>query len=380
MRSTRRRPSCAPAEMTSYEPATPAPAAAPSVDYGRLAELVAGFPAVRDRRLAEQMIGALIELFGQQPATIDLKITGAAIAEMTDAFAMFAPYHELPKVTIFGSARTRADDPLYVQARNAARVLADLGWMVITGAGPGIMQAAMEGAGRERSIGVSIRLPFEQDANPIIAGDSKYVSMKYFFTRKLMLIKESRGFVCLPGGFGTLDETFELLTLTQTGKGAPVPIVFLDTPGDPYWETVHEFVESQLVQRGLVAPADTGLYLVTEDCHEAADEITRFYANYDSLRYVGDLLVVRLRFEPTDAQIDELNRRFGHLCKRGTIERVTPLEPERKESDRLDLFRIGFTFAKHGYGELRAMIDTLNGFVPSSEVTPPIEAPRTKET
>jgi uncharacterized protein (TIGR00730 family) len=365
-------------DIAGYQPATPAPTALPSVDYDRLAELVAGFPAVRDRRLAEQMIGALIELFGQHPATIDLKITGAAIAEMTDAFAMFAPYRDLPKVTIFGSARTRADDPLYVQARDVAQVLADLGWMVITGAGPGIMQAAMEGAGRERSIGVSIRLPFEQNANPIIAGDSKYVSMKYFFTRKLMLIKESRGFVCLPGGFGTLDETFELLTLTQTGKGSPVPIVFLDTPGDPYWETVHEFVESQLVKRGLVAPADTGLYLVTENCHEAAAEITRFYANYDSLRYVGDLLVVRVRHEPTDAQIDELNQRFGHLCKRGTIARVGPLEPERKEADRLDLFRVAFTFAKHGYGELRAMIDTLNGFVPSDEVTPPIEAPQPK--
>jgi uncharacterized protein (TIGR00730 family) len=350
------------------------PVAPPSA-YDRLADVMSTYP-LRDRRLAEQMVESMIELLAQHPATIDLKITGSAIAEMSDAFAMFVPYRERPKVTIFGSARTLPADPLYEQARAVAEELAAAGWMVITGAGPGIMHAAMEGAGREDSIGVSIKLPFEQGANPIIAGDSKYVSMKYFFTRKLMLIKESRGFVCLPGGFGTLDETFELLTLTQTGKGAPVPIVLLDTPGDPYWETVHDFIGRQLVKRGLVSQADTGLYLVTEDCHVAVHEITRFYANYDSLRYVGNLLVLRVRFEPTDEQIALLNERFGHLCKGGVISRVAPLEPERKDADRLDLHRIGFAFAKHGYGELRAMIDTLNSFVPEEETEPPIEAPQ----
>lgn len=358
--------------MTTEAPASTTEAPA-SCD--RLAELVATFPSIRDRRLAEQMIASMIELFELHPATIDLKITSAAIAEMSDAFAMFAPYRDRPKVTIFGSARTLATDPLYVQARDVANELAAAGWMVITGAGPGIMQAAMEGAGRQDSIGVSIKLPFEQGANPIIAGDSKYVSMKYFFTRKLMLIKESRGFVCLPGGFGTLDETFELLTLTQTGKGTPVPIVFLDTPGDPYWETVHDFVNQQLVKRGLVSAADTGLYLVTEDCHRAALEITRFYANYDSLRYVGDLLVLRVRYEPTDEQVALLNERFGNMCKRGVISKVAPLEPERKDADRLDLYRVAFSFAKHGFAQLRAMIDTLNSFVPEDIVEAPTESP-----
>jgi uncharacterized protein (TIGR00730 family) len=175
---------------------------------------------------------------------------------MGDAFEMFAHAQDAPKVTIFGSARTTEHDPLYAAAKEVAYRLAIEGWMVITGAGPGIMQAGMEGAGREHSIGVSIRLPFETGANPIIAGDHKHVSMKYFFTRKLMLIKEAKGFVCLPGGFGTLDEMFELLTLTQTGKGVPVPIVLLDTPGDPYWETVHDFIDEQLVQRGLVSSSD----------------------------------------------------------------------------------------------------------------------------
>ena len=186
-------------------------------------------------------------LITDDPDTLDLKIASAAITEMRDAFAMFAPYKGVPKVSIFGSARTEPDDPLYDQTRRVAKQLADAGWMVVTGAGPGIMEAGMEGAGVERSIGVSIRLPFETGANSIIADDDKHVSMKYFFTRKLMLVKESAAFICLPGGFGTLDETFELLTLTQTGKGIPVPIVFLDTPGDPYWEQVHDFVSDHLV-------------------------------------------------------------------------------------------------------------------------------------
>jgi hypothetical protein len=353
---------------------------APELVHGRAAEgateaveqdqldairsLVAALPRARDRRIAVTLLGTIVDLLSIGAETIDLKIASAALAEMTDAFEMFAPYHDVPKVSIFGSARTLLDDPLYTTAHNVAERLAGAGWMVITGAGPGIMQAAMEGAGRESSIGVSIRLPFEQGANPIIAGDAKYVTMKYFFTRKLMLIKESRGFICLPGGFGTLDETFELLTLTQTGKGIPVPIVFLDTPGDPYWETVHEFVEQQLVKRKLVAPADTGLYLVTDDVQVAVDEVVGFYANYDSMRYVGDLLVLRMCHEISDEDLFLLNARFGHLCARGRIDRVSALDPERRENDRVDLPRIGFVFAKHGYGELRALIDTLNGFAP----------------
>jgi uncharacterized protein (TIGR00730 family) len=345
------------------EPQLPEPVA-PSDAYADLAAALEALPTGRHRRLATQMVESLVELFRIKPALVDMKITGAAIAEMGEAYEMFQPYEDAPKVTIFGSARTQDHDPLWRAAHDVAEELAANGWMVITGAGPGIMQAAMEGAGREQSIGVSIRLPFEQGANPIIAGDEKYVSMKYFFTRKLMLIKESRGFICLPGGFGTLDETFELLTLTQTGKGLPVPIVFLDVPGDNYWDAVHDFVEGLLVERGLVSPADTKLYLVTDDCHRAVDEVLRFYSNYHSLRYVGDLLVIRMQHTVTDDQLALLNERFGHLCSRGTIARVDALEPERREHDHPTLPRIAFTFAKHGYGELRALIDTLNSFAP----------------
>jgi uncharacterized protein (TIGR00730 family) len=329
-----------------------------------------------DTRLAEELLTEALGLVADRPHRLDLKIAAAALAEMRDAFGVFEKYREVPKVTIFGSARTKTHDPLYEQAHRIAEELAAAGWMVVTGAGPGIMQAAMEGAGRERSIGVSIRLPFEQGANPVIAGDEKYVSMKYFFTRKLILVKESRAFVCLPGGFGTLDETFELLTLTQTGKGLPVPIVMLDTPGDRYWETVNDFVVNQLVRRDLVAAGDTSLYRITDSTEEALAEITGFYANYDSIRYVGDELVIRLRHAPTDEQIDGLNVRFGHLVSSGRIRRVAAFPIERRHGDRPDLPRIAFVFAKHGYGDLRAMIDMLNTF-PAARTpgTPPPPSP-----
>src|SRR6056297_4073255 len=314
-------------------------------------------------RLSEELVSEALGLIGDQPDTLDLKIATAALAEMRDAYAMFAPYKRRRKVSIFGSARTREDDPLYGLARDIAATLAERGWMTVTGAGPGIMQAGMEGAGREKSIGVSIRLPFETGANSIIAGDDKHVSMKYFFTRKLMLIKESAGFVCLPGGFGTLDEMFELLTLTQTGKGVPVPIVLLDEPGDPYWEGVDTFVREQLIARGLVSANDVDLYTITSSCDEATAIIDGFYANYHSIRYVGDVLVMRLRQGPTDEQLAELNDRFAHLVKSGRIERTEPFKVERRDDDRVDLDRISFTFAKRGYSDLVAMIRMINGFV-----------------
>jgi uncharacterized protein (TIGR00730 family) len=220
------------------------------------------------------------------------------------------------------------------------------------------MAAGMEGAGPDRSIGVSIRLPFEEQ--PVVSQDDRLVSMKYFFTRKLMLIKESRGFLCLPGGFGTLDETFELLTLTQTGKGNPVPIVFLDVPGGTYWDRVRAFIEDQLVTRGLVDASDMALFLVTDSVDRAAQEILDFYANYQSLRYAGDVLVLRLRKAPDDAELDDLNRRFARLCATGRIERTPPLPAEVADGDELDLPRIKLNFNRRYYGQLRLLIDALN--------------------
>jgi uncharacterized protein (TIGR00730 family) len=319
----------------------------------------------KDRDLLFEILVSSVLLAGDAADTLDLKITSATLREMREAFRLFAAYRGQSKVTIFGSARVRPDSKEYEQARAIAAEMAANGWMVVTGAGPGIMAAGMEGAGRERSIGVSIRLPFEQGANPIIAHDEKLVSMKYFFTRKLMLIKESAAFICLPGGFGTLDETFELLTLTQTGKGEPVPIVLLDVPGGTYWESAKSFIENELVTRGLVDPTDLALFCVTDSVERAVREITGFYANYESMRYVGDVLVLRLHTAPSDAQLEDLNARFGHLCASGRIERTTPLADEVADDDKLDLPRVRLNFAKRYYGQLRSLIDALNALAPS---------------
>ena len=339
-------------------PATADPSPDPAAAVAAFLDAVGARPA--DRRLLGEMLNTVAGLAADHTDTLDLKIAASALSEMRSAYRTFAPWDAEPKVTVFGSARTLADDPLYVQARAVAAALAEAGWMVVTGAGPGIMAAAMEGAGRERSIGVNIRLPFEQQANPIIAGDSKLVSMKYFFTRKLMLMKESKAFVCLPGGFGTLDETFELLTLTQTGKGMPVPIVFLETPGDHYWQSVLALLRDELAVRGLVQAADLDLFTVVDDPAAAVAAIERFYRVYDSLRFVGDWLVLRVRRLPDAARLDELNARFAPIVTTGRIEVTEPLREEVGDGDRLDLPRLRLRFDKRHWSDLHRLIEALN--------------------
>src|SRR4051812_43132463 len=291
---------------------------------------------------------------------LDLKITSATLKEMRAAFRAFAPYRDVPKVTIFGSARTLPTDPSYGQARDFAEHMAAQGWMVVTGAGPGIMAAGLEGAGREHSFGVNIRLPFEQDANSFIAGDDKLISMKYFFTRKLMLMKESLGFVSLPGGFGTLDETMELLTLVQTGKANPAPIVLLDEPGGRFWSSFSEFLRTEVATRGLIDDDDLDLLLRTEDVQVAADEIIGFYRNYQSLRWVGEQLVLRMHTAPTDDELRALNDQLGSIAIDGKIERTDPLPAEVRDDDHLELERLVLRYSGFVAGGLRRLIDALN--------------------
>jgi uncharacterized protein (TIGR00730 family) len=326
----------------------------------RIADFLNSTGATADKDQLFEILTTVTRLAGDHASRLDLKITNAALKEMRDAFNVFARYRDVPKVTMFGSARTLPDDPLYGQARDLAHALARSGWMVVTGAGPGIMAAGMEGAGREMSLGVNIRLPFEQDASQFIAGDEKLVEMKYFFTRKLMLIKESAGFVVLPGGFGTLDEAFELLTLEQTGKADPVPIVLLEVPGGSYWRAWQRFIDEELMKRGLVSPEDEHLYCITDDVMTAARELIGFYRNYHSRRFVGDLMVIRLEAPPTDDELAMLNREFADIVTTGTIERVDPLPAERSTRDHLDLPRIALHFDRLSHGRLRQAIDALN--------------------
>jgi hypothetical protein len=328
--------------------------------------------ATEDRDVLFEILVSAVRLARDHADRLDLKITSAALKEMRAAFLAFAPYRDVPKVTIFGSARTRSDDPNYAQAKEFAAMIAARGWMVVTGAGPGIMAAGFEGAGRERSFGVNIRLPFEQKANEYILGDEKLVSMKYFFTRKLMLIKESRGFVSLPGGFGTLDETFELLTLQQTGKAEPAPIVLLDEPGGTFWPAWLRFTRDEVLSRGLIDAEDLALAPATDSVDEAVATIVGFFRNYHSIRWVGEQLVIRLERPPTDDEVADLNREFADLCTVGEIERSDPLPAEVAGDDRLDKARLVLNFDVFKYGRLRTLIDTLNGLASAPpEATPP---------
>jgi len=307
-----------------------------------------------------QLIDTALGMSRSDIATLDAKIAASALREMHQAFQMMTPFRSAKKVTIFGSARTTKGDPLFLRTVQISRQLAEQGWMVVTGAGPGIMEAGMIGAGRENSIGVSIRLPFETSANEVIQGDTKYVSMRYFFTRKLMLVKESKAFICMPGGFGTLDEMFELLTLTQTGKGLPVPILLVDLEDDPYWESIAQVIREQLLPRGLISDDDLALFTVCHSPEEAVQHITHFYSNYRSMRFVGSRLVLRLNKDVTDDLLASVNERFGHLCTRGAFERSQPLAPEVADNDDLEANRIVFTFVRRRFGDLRQLINHLN--------------------
>jgi uncharacterized protein (TIGR00730 family) len=342
----------------------------------RLMEVLDAVGAGRDRDQLFEILVSGVRLAADRADRLDLKIANAALKEMRAAYNVFAPYREIPKVTIFGSARTRPDDPLYAQTTELARAMADRSWMVVTGAGPGLMTAGMEGAGRENAIGVLIRLPFESGANEVIAGDDKLIEMKYFFTRKLMLMKESEAFVALPGGFGTLDETFELLTLVQTGKAVPVPIVLLDTPSGRYWESFRRFLDEAVLANGMIDAEDRCLYRITDSVDEAVAEIAGFYRNYHSLRWVGSRMIIRLRAAPTDAELEALNRDFGDLLVDGRIERTEPLSPELSGQDHLDLPRLALRFDPRRYGRLRMLIDALNALpsAPPDTAKPPTVA------
>ncbi|MHB8289852.1 MAG: LOG family protein [Acidimicrobiales bacterium] len=314
-----------------------------------------------NKDLLSAMLVTSVQMAQATSDRLDLKIASAALSEMSEAFDVFRPYRLQRKVTLFGSARTRPEDPLYAQARDLTRILAAEGWKVVTGAGPGIMAAGMEGAGPDNSFGVNIRLPDEQGPNRFIASDPKLVEMRYFFTRKLMLIKESQAYAVLPGGFGTLDEMFELLTLLQTGKAQPAPVLLVDTPGGTYWRAWFEFINTNLRASGFIAPSDRFLFHITDDVHDAARIITRFYRNYRSARWVGDLLVLRMKKPPDATELRRLNKRFSDICATGKIERARPFPPERSTHDSLDLARLAFHYTRHHYGRLRELIDAING-------------------
>jgi len=291
----------------------------------------------------------------------DVRVIQTAIRELRYAFRLFAPYANVRKVTIFGSARTQSTKLEYQQALEFGQKITEAGFMVITGAGGGIMQAGHEGAGPEKSFGANIRLPWEQSANPIIREDKKLVTFKYFFTRKLIFIRHSDAIALFPGGFGTMDEGYEALTLMQTGKSQLMPLVLVDKPGGTYWKTWDKHVREHLLRDQLISPDDLFLYRITDSAEEAVRIITRFYRNFHSSRFVKDLFVIRLKHPPSDSAIDAMNEDFSDIIVGPKIKPIQPMPEEVDDGDYTDLPRIGFGFNRRDYGRLRQLIDVLNG-------------------
>ncbi|MGH7163322.1 MAG: LOG family protein [Planctomycetota bacterium] len=334
-----------------------------------VAKLQEAYGAVDGADFAREILVSGARLVRDRTGRADLKLINAALKELRHALAVFAPFEQVRKVSIFGSARTQRDEPAWKQAYDFSERLTRAGWMVITGAGDGIMGAAQGGAGREKSFGVNIRLPFEQVANKVIAGDHKLINFRYFFTRKLLFVKESHAIALFPGGFGTHDEGFEALTLVQTGKSGMVPIVFIDEPGGKYWRAWEEYVHEHLRKPGLISPEDVDLYRITDSVDQAVAEVLGFYANYHSSRYVDDLLVLRVRSAPGPRELEELNRRFGEIVTSGRIEVGGALAEERGEA--AELPRVTLRFNRRDMGKLRRLIDALNALTPVRYLVPP---------
>ena len=290
----------------------------------------------------------------------DLKILSRALRELRYAFKVFTPYRRNRKVTVFGSARTKPEDAEWQQAEKFGRLIAEEGWMVVTGAGGGIMEAAHAGSGREMAMGLNILLPFEQEANPIIEGDDKLVNLKYFFTRKLLFVKEVHAVVSCPGGFGTQDEAFETLTLVQTGKRDLMPMVFLDKPGGTYWSGWVDYIKAELLEKGMISPADMSLFKVTDDAEEAVDEVLNFYEVYNSMRFIRDKLVLRLHRKPSKELIERLNDEFSDVVESGKIELCEAHRLEADDDHLSNLPRLSFVFNRRAVGRLRQMVDVLN--------------------
>ncbi len=291
----------------------------------------------------------------------DFKTMNRALKEMRMANEVFFPYRDCRKVSVFGSARTDPEEAEYLAAVEFCMKMRDSGFMTITGAGPGIMAAGNEGAGSEDSFGLNINLPFEAAANAFIAGDEKLVNFDFFFTRKLSFVKESDAVVAFPGGFGTMDEIFETLTLIQTGKARIYPLVLIDAKGGTYWKFWQQFIEEHLCRLNLISDSDFSLFKVTDDIDEAVEEVTRFYSNFHSYRYVGDKLVIRMQRELKEGEMKMLRKGFSDILKSGEFKQSGPLEAEEDEPQLDSLPRLVFRHRRRDFGRLRELIDAING-------------------
>ncbi|MCG9884547.1 MAG: LOG family protein [Cyanobacteria bacterium] len=334
-----------------------------------LLELVDRLPAVEHGSLIQEALTAILELAATRTDRLDWKILVGSLQDLQRGVEAFYDRRAVRKVTLFGSARLSETSPEYAIAREFAQRIVERGFMVLTGAGGGIMQAGNEGAGAEHSFGLNIDLPFEQTANPFIDGDEKLIDFKYFFIRKLFFLRESDGVVLCPGGFGTQDEAFECLTLLQTGKFGPAPVVLLDRPGGSYWHEWELFHRDHLAKAGLISPEDLGLYTLTDEVAVACDAIANFYRIYHSSRYVGDRLVLRLRADLTDEAVEELNHSFSDIVTEGRIEKTAAL-PAESQCTTAHLPRLVLSFDRVSLARLHQLVHQINRYEPVSTPRP----------
>ncbi len=313
--------------------------------------------------IVREMILAALKAGQEEENKADLKLMNSTLKEMRFTSKIFGPYHNVRKVTVFGSSRTRPDEPVYEMARLFGQKLAEAGYMVITGGGSGIMQAVNEGAGPEYSFGVNIRLPFEQKPNPVLEGNPRLIVYKYFFNRKVAFLKEASAIALFPGGFGTLDEAMETLTLLQTGKRDPLPLVLVDEPGGTYWSRWLQFFEEELLSQGYISASDFYLFECVDSVNAAVQRINRFYHRYHSLRYIDKQLVIRLTSAIDPQYVRELKELFSDiLIPEGDVYLSGPLPAESDEPEIANLPRLVVDFNRKNFGRLRSFIDTINNY------------------
>ncbi|MFL6541636.1 MAG: TIGR00730 family Rossman fold protein [Chthoniobacterales bacterium] len=326
----------------------------------RINQLISDFGAGKSPELIEEMIVTALKMGRDRMGTGDLKLISRSLKEMRYAAKVFSQYRHVRKVCVFGSARVPPSEGQYVVAEEFARAMVAQNYMVITGGGDGIMGAAQSGAGREHSFGLNIRLPFEQHANVTIEGDKKLINFNYFFTRKLNFVKETHAMALFPGGFGTMDETFEVLTLMQTGKARIMPVVLLDKPDGSYWETWLKFLTEHLYKFGYIGEEDFCLFKRVRNVDEAVQEIVQFYSIYHSARWVGEQLAIRLTRKLPTAAVAQLNEEFRSLVRTGEIVQSTALRQEKNEPEISELPRLILTPHRRSFGRFRQLIDAIN--------------------
>lgn len=331
------------------------------LEHRLILELLSDFAVQENHDLTSELIRSSVNLLRDHAARVDVKLLNKAVKELRYAFKVFAPYRHLRKVSAFGSARTGESSGEYSMAFEFGRKIRKHGFMVLTGAGSGIMEAVQQGAGRDGGFGLNIRLPMEQQANSTMKGDAKLVTFKYFFTRKLMFVKETSAIVCFPGGFGTMDETFEALTLVQTGKSSVIPIVLAQSPEDDYWQSWDQFIWRHMVERGKISPEDTRLYRIMESVDAACAEIVSFYRVYHSMRYVGASTVFRLNHPISESLVRQLTREFSDILDDGEFRlHPGPLPEETGDAELASLPRLVFPFNRQSMGRLREVVDRVN--------------------